>query len=271
MTQLNARTTHRNPPAEEGPADELMTDRVDDGLRLRRAVAEAARLRQALATKVHELRQAVSAARELRETNLRLTEDLSKLQQRGDRLHALAHHDELTGLPNRRLLRDRLHQALAQAIRYERQVALLLLDLDGFKTVNDRLGHGAGDKLLIAVAERLSACVRAADTACRYGGDEFLIMLPAVERLSMAQAVVAKMQQRLTEPYQIDGFEIRMSASLGVVFFPGDGRTPDELLKRADDALYGAKAGRGGASITRSIERTRAEQRPHTESLFGAP
>src|SRR5262245_55932243 len=246
MTQgKNLDMPDRNVPALDGAENGLAADRLNDGPKLRRALAEATHLRQSLATKMQELHTTRRAMRELRESNLRLVDDLIKLEQKGERLHALAYHDELTGLPNRRLLRDRLHQALAQALRYEREVALLLLDLDGFKSVNDRLGHGAGDKLLVAVAERLSACVRAADTACRYGGDEFVIMLPAVERRSMAEAVVAKMQRWLTEAYRIDGFEIRMSASLGVVFYPADGRTPDELLKRADDALYRKKAARG--------------------------
>jgi diguanylate cyclase len=272
MTQgKNSGAPHRNVPAPYGAAKEVAADCVDGGLQLRRALAEAAHLRQALATKIEELQTARSAMRELRESNLRLAGDLSKLQLKGERLHALAYHDELTGLPNRRLLLDRLHQALAQALRYEREVALLLLDLDGFKSVNDQLGHGAGDNLLVAVAERISACVRVADTACRYGGDEFVIMLPAVERRSMAEAVVAKMQLRLSEPYQIDGFEIRMSASLGVVFYPADGRTPDELLKRADDALYRKKAAGGGPSITRSIRHSRGGFPSGSESLCGTP
>jgi diguanylate cyclase (GGDEF)-like protein len=273
MTQdTNSGTPHRNVPAPDGSANGFAADRMNDGgLQLGRALAEAAHLRRALAAKIEELQMASSAMRDLRENNLRLAQDLSRLQQRGETLQALAYHDELTGLPNRRLLRDRLYQALAQALRYDRQVALLLLDLDGFKSVNDRLGHDAGDNLLIAVAERLSACVRAADTACRYGGDEFVIMLPAVDRRSMAEAVVTKMQQRLSQPYQIDGFEIRMSASLGVVFYPGDGRTPDQLLKRADDALYRKKAARGGASITRSIRYRRVGLHAHNESLCGTP
>lgn len=274
MTQdTNSGAPRRNAPAPGSAADGATADRKNDGgLQLRRVLAEAAHLRRALATKIEELEIASSAVRDLREKNLRLAEDLSRLQEKGERLQALAYHDELTGLPNRRLLRDRLHQALAQAIRYERQVALLLLDLDGFKSVNDRLGHGAGDNLLVAVAERLSACVRAADTACRYGGDEFVIMLPAVERRSMAEAVVAKMQQRLTEPYRIDGFEIRISASLGFVFYPAHGRTPDELLRRADDALYRKKAAaRGGASITRSTRHSRAGLRSENASLCGTP
>jgi len=273
MTQgRNSGTPDRTLSAVDGLPNGLAAEHGDnDSLRVCRAQREAARLRRALAAKIHELKAASRAMRELRETNLRLSEDLSKLQEKGERLLALAHHDDLTGLPNRRLLRDRLHQALAQALRYERQVALLLLDLDGFKGVNDRLGHGVGDKLLVAVAERLSACVRAADTVCRYGGDEFVIMLPAVERRSMAEAVVAKMQQRLTEPYRIDGFDIRVGASLGVVFYPDDGRGPDELLKRADDTLYQAKAARAGASIMRSIRHRRGEVRASNESLCETP
>ena len=108
------------------------------------------------------------------------------------------YHDELTGLPNRRLLRDRLNQ-MAQGARQHKQVVLLLLDLDGLETINDQLGHAAGDKVLQAVAERLSASIRAADTACRYGGDEFVIMLPEVDQPGLAGAVAAKVRARLSE------------------------------------------------------------------------
>jgi diguanylate cyclase (GGDEF)-like protein len=141
----------------------------------------------------------------------------------------LACYDELTGLPTRRLLRDRLSQAIAQGIRQDKQVALLLVDLDAFKSVNDRLGHTAGDKLLQALAGRLTDTVRAGDTACRYGGDEFVVMLPAIDHPS------------LSEPYFIDEFEIRITASIGSAFYPIDGRTYEELINRADDALYRAK------------------------------
>jgi diguanylate cyclase len=223
----------------------------DEAIRLRRVLAEAAFLKQALATRTHEMQAALNTLQKLRDSNSRLIEDLARLQKKDELLRALAYHDELTGLPNRRLLRDRLHQALAHAMRYDKQVVLVLIDLDGFKSVNDRLGHTAGDRLLESVAERLSACVRAADTACRYGGDEFVIMLPEVEHEDMATAVVSKVRRRLGEPHRIGGFEIRMGASIGAVSYPKDGQTPEQLMKGADDALYCAKATRRDASITR--------------------
>ena len=147
------------------------------------------------------------------------------------------------------MLRDRLRQAIAQGIRQDKQVVLLLVDLDGFKSINDRLGHAAGDRLLQAVAKRLTDSIRAADTACRYGGDEFVIMLPAVDHPTLAAGVAGKVQLRLSEPYIIDDFEIRMTASIGAVFCPEDGRAYEELVKRADDALYRAKATSCKASI----------------------
>jgi len=126
---------------------------------------------------------------------------------------------------------------------------LVLLDLDGFKSVNDRLGHAAGDKLLQAVAGRLTDCIRGADTACRYGGDEFLIMLPEVDHPGMAAAVRAKLNLALSEPYIIDGCQVRMTVSLGGVVYPTDERTEEALIRRADGALYRSKASSGNALI----------------------
>lgn len=117
------------------------------------------------------------------------------------------------------LLQDRLEEAISQAQRAHKMVAVLLIDLDGFKRVNDSLGHAAGDHLLQAVAARLSAGVRGADTACRHGGDEFVIMLPDVEGLAMADAVVAKLRARLYEPHVIEGHEIRITASVGSALY----------------------------------------------------
>lgn len=178
----------------------------------------------------------------LTELNSRLQRELSELAEREAQVRQFAYHDELTGLPNRRLLLDRLKQAMAQAARQDKQVVLLLLDLDGFKSVNDRLGHAGGDKLLQGVAKRLSDGIRGADTACRYGGDEFLIMLPEVDNPATAAAVWTKLKLALREPYIIDGYQVRLTMSMGGVVYPTDGHTDQELIRRADEALYRAKA-----------------------------
>jgi len=214
----------------------------EDAVAPQSVVSELTGLRQALAKSQREIRAARNVIRKLEGINSHLTRELTRLEQNEAKALALACYDELTGLPNRRLLRDRLRQAIAQGIRQDKQVALLLVDLDGFKSINDKLGHAAGDKLLQAVARRLTESIRAADTACRYGGDEFVIMLPAVDHPTLASAVAGKIRLRLAEPYIIDGFEIRMTASVGGVFCPEDGRAYEELFKKADDALYRAKA-----------------------------
>jgi diguanylate cyclase len=224
----------------------------DAGDRQLSVASELADVRKALAKSQREASAARTVIRKLEEINSHLTRELARLEQNEARAVALACYDELTGLPNRRLLRDRLRQAIAQGIRQDKQVALLLVDLDGFKSINDRLGHAAGDRLLQAVARRLTDSIRAADTACRYGGDEFVIMLPAVDHPTLAATVAGKVRLRLAEPYLIDGFEIRMTGGIGAVFCPEDGRGYEELLKKADDALYRAKATSRKASITAS-------------------
>ncbi len=213
-------------------------------------LSELTALRGALAKSQRAVHAARTVIRALEENNSHLTRELARLEQNEAKALALACYDELTGLPNRRLLRDRLTQAIAQGIRQDKQVALLLVDLDGFKSVNDRLGHAAGDALLQVVAKRLTDAIRAADTACRYGGDEFVVMLPGVDHSTLAAAVAGKLRQRLAEPYTIDGFEIRMTASIGTVFCPEDGRRYEELVEKADEALYRAKATIRKASIT---------------------
>jgi len=209
--------------------------------RLQPLPAELTDLRQALLKSQADVQAARNAIRKLENINTQLTRELARLEQNEATALALACYDELTGLPNRRLLRDRLSQAIAQGIRQDKQVALLLVDLDAFKSVNDRLGHVAGDKLLQALAGRLTDTVRAGDTACRYGGDEFIVMLPAIDHPSLASGVADKLRRRLSEPYFIDEFEIRITASIGSAFYPIDGRTYEELISRADDALYRAK------------------------------
>ena len=157
-----------------------------------------------------------------------------------------AHHDDLTGLPNRALLSERLRQELAHARRNGNQLALLFLDLDRFKGVNDALGHAGGDQLLRVVADRLSTCVRECDTVARLGGDEFVVLLTGLQSPPQAAKVAEQILTLLSHPFQISGTECFIGTSIGVTVFPADGATAEQLLKHADIAMYRAKAaGRG--------------------------
>lgn len=167
--------------------------------------------------------------------------DISKVKQTQKRLERLAHYDSLTGLPNRTLFQDRLKQALVLARRHNHMVALMLLDLDRFKNVNDTMGHGFGDKVLISVAERLRKNLRTSDTAARLGGDEFLILLP---RVSDTQGIITVSQNILNDfsnPLVIDGREVFLTASVGVTTYPNDCESHEELLRNVDMALHFAK------------------------------
>ncbi|OIQ93965.1 cyclic di-GMP phosphodiesterase Gmr [mine drainage metagenome] len=162
-----------------------------------------------------------------------------------DQIELLAYHDALTGLPNRRLVQDRFVQATAYADRAGTKVALLFLDLDNFKTINDSLGHQVGDALLKEVAARLAECVRDTDTISRQGGDEFLIVLPDLPDADATAPALVKIRERLQEPVEAEGQELATSASIGVALYPDDGEDFDTLLKKADTAMYRAKdAGR---------------------------
>jgi diguanylate cyclase (GGDEF)-like protein len=157
-----------------------------------------------------------------------------------------AHHDNLTGLPNRVLLSERLQQELAHARRNSNQLALLFLDLDRFKSVNDAHGHDGGDQLLRLAADRLSACVRECDTVARLGGDEFVVLLTDLNSPQPAAKLAGQILSELSQAFQIDASECFISASIGVSVFPADGTTAEELLKHADIAMYrGKAAGRG--------------------------
>jgi len=182
--------------------------------------------------------------------NACLQHELIELAHKEAQARYLAYHDELTGLPNRSLLQDRFHQAMSQAERHHKPLALLMIDLDEFKCVNDKLGHASGDKLLQAVAVRLTKGIRGADTACRYGGDEFVIMLPEIDSPAIAAALAVEIGERLSEPYIIDGHKIHTAVSMGVAVYPGDGRTLEDLMKQADIAMYRAKGTGHGTSIT---------------------
>lgn len=187
------------------------------------------------------LDSALHQIRLLARRNAGLKAELVKLKQKEAQSRHLAYHDGLTGLPNRSLLHDRFRQAMSRAQRHHKPLALLLLDLDNFKQVNDQLGHTSGDKLLQAVARRLTNGVRQGDTVCRYGGDEFVIMLPEIASPDIANALAAKVGGRPSEPYLVDGQAVTMAVSVGVAVYPGDGRTFEELIKQADIAMYRSK------------------------------
>ena len=167
-----------------------------------------------------------------------------------EQLRHQAFHDPLTGLPNRTLLLDRLERALVQTLRGGARPALLLLDLDGFKVVNDSLGHAAGDRLLIALAERLAAAMRPGDTIARLGGDEFAVLLDTATDIHAATAVADRLLDALATPLALDGRELVVEASLGIALATDGAARPDDLLRDADLALYRAKdAGRAGYAI----------------------
>jgi two-component system cell cycle response regulator len=159
----------------------------------------------------------------------------------GKMLESLALHDPLTGLANRRLLIDRMSMALAQVRRSEGCMAVMYLDLDGFKEINDTLGHGAGDILLKAVARRLTRTVREEDTVARLGGDEFVMTLPHIHSVADAAGMAAKVIDAVSQPYDIEGRIVRMTTSVGIGIYPDDGKDAQALMKSADTALYEAK------------------------------
>jgi diguanylate cyclase (GGDEF)-like protein/PAS domain S-box-containing protein len=168
-------------------------------------------------------------------------DDVSATRTLEQRLGALAHRDPLTGLPNRRLFEDRLEIALAQAHRYRHRVALIFVDLDRFKQVNDGFGHAAGDELLRGVAERLGASVREGDTVARLGGDEFTLLLPGIHYAEDLAAISGKLVESLRKPFRLQGREVHVTASGGISLYPEDGEDAEALLKSADTAMYRAK------------------------------
>ncbi len=173
--------------------------------------------------------------------------DITARKNAEEQIQNLAFYDSLTGLPNRRLLVDRLKQAMASSSRHRRNGALLFIDLDNFKTLNDTLGHDKGDLLLVQAARRLTICVREGDTVARQGGDEFVIMLEdlsenAIEAATQSEIVAEKILLTLDEVYQLNGYEHHSTASIGITLFCNEDEGIDEPLKRADLAMYQAKA-----------------------------
>lgn len=167
--------------------------------------------------------------------------DISERKNVDERLYFMAHYDPLTGLPNRSLLHDRLLQAITYAKRQGTRVAVMFLDLDRFKTINDTLGHSMGDLLLQAVAERLKGCLRTSDTVARLGGDEFILVLPDLRDSDHAGKIAQKILDLLGRPYSIRDMELHTSASIGISVYPEDGISNEELISNSDVAMYRAK------------------------------
>jgi diguanylate cyclase (GGDEF)-like protein len=179
----------------------------------------------------------------------KLQRQTQELQTSAERDRHQATHDALTGLPNRELLRDRLGQGLAAATRSEGEIALLLIDLDRFKEINDSLGHSYGDKLLCQVGPRLRSVLRDGDTVARLGGDEFAVLLPSVDGVAEAQAVAERLREALHRPFDVDGVALDVEASVGIVLSPWHGTDTEELLRNADIAMYAAKELKAGAVV----------------------
>lgn len=206
---------------------------AETSLQASRDAAEASRdvLEQAVADRTLALQEA----------NLRLQAEIADRRQAETRAQHLADHDPLTGLPNRRLLEDRLTQALAASQRNRKQTAVVFVDLDRFKNINDTLGHSAGDVVLKEVAERLMKQLRVVDTVCRMGGDEFVVILPEMKRASDAANVAAKILETMAQPFLVEDRELHITTSIGISVFPDDGRDAESLIRNADAAMYHAK------------------------------
>jgi diguanylate cyclase (GGDEF)-like protein/PAS domain S-box-containing protein len=192
--------------------------------------------------------------------------DVSAARAMAQQITHSAEHDFLTGLPNRMLLNDRISQAIASARRHTKQVAVLFLDLDGFKHINDSLGHPVGDKLLQSTATRLAASVRGADTVSRQGGDEFVVLLPDLQQPEDAAVMAGRILRDVAEPHLVDQHELHVTTSIGVSVYPDDGADAETLIKNADTAMYQAKEnGRQSFQFFKPAMNARAVERQSIE------
>ena len=168
--------------------------------------------------------------------------DVTEKKRAQETIHHQAYHDGLTGLPNRLLFRDRLNLSIIQAKRAGHMLAVMFIDLDRFKSINDTLGHAAGDYLLQSVAARLTKCLRESDTVARLGGDEFTLLLPQIADRHAAENAARKVLAALNQPFRIDQQNYSTSASIGIAVYPDDGDTLEALMQNSDVAMYDVKA-----------------------------
>ncbi|POA97286.1 hypothetical protein C2134_15685 [Chromobacterium sinusclupearum] len=193
--------------------------------------------------------------------------DISSVLAAQEQLDFLAKHDPLTNLCNRRMLYDRMEYELSQVVRQNKMIAVLLIDLDHFKTINDSLGHGLGDQVLAVVAQRLQDCMRASDTVARLGGDEFCIVFGDIDTPGSVDQVAQKLLARLAEPVELEKTTCYVTGSIGIALSPADGITVEELLRNADQAMYGAKhAGRNRHCFFEPVMQRASEVRLHISS-----
>ena len=167
--------------------------------------------------------------------------DITQRKQDEEKIIYQANYDQLTGLPNRTLFMDRLTRRVLEGRRAKTSVGLMFIDLDGFKAINDTLGHDAGDVLLKSTARRLEKCVREADTVARLGGDEFTVIMPLIDNMEAAGIVAGRIIKSLAEPFDLNGREGRVSASIGISLLPAQADSASQLLHNADVAMYHAK------------------------------
>lgn len=190
---------------------------------------------------IRDITQRKTIEEKLRQTAEELSQSNAELRLSQDRLNYIANHDALTGLPNRILLYDRISESLETAKSNNQILALMFLDLDGFKQINDTLGHAIGDLLLQAVAKRLTGCLRTSDTVARLGGDEFVVLLPAIPDTNNVTQVARKILSTLSQAFAISGETLSVTTSIGIALFPADGDRLESLMERADEAMYHAK------------------------------
>ena len=221
--------------------------RVNEAVPAAGSPADIADLRRTLAATERRFGVALRQIERMRRLDLLRQQEAALLTAAVAKAQRVAYRDDLTGLPNRQALMERFKLAVALAARHDRRVALLFLDLDRFKNVNDTLGHSAGDELLRQVAIRLVACLRASDTACRYGGDEFIVLLPELSDKEGATVVADHIRAQLAAPYLVDGVEIAITASLGIAMHTVDAHSYADLVRAADRAMYRDKARRPAA------------------------
>ena len=247
-------------------ADKSIQTACEPASRDRRASDTPENEQLALRSVEEKLRAAARENALLKSRNRQLARALADASQRGTAAHHLAHHDVLTGLPNRLLLMARLRDSISIASTGQSQVALLFIDLDDFKYVNDRLGHTVGDKLLTIVAARILASIRADDIACRYGGDEFVVLMSKIRDAALVSSIAEKIRERIDGCYGIDDNQVRISASIGFAVYPTHGDHCDALLKYADASMYRSKAARHGPCGIGQPDRSAMEQNRFTDN-----